>query len=132
MKNIICIIVMMLGLTGCSALHDVTFHNYMEQGRQARDAGDLATAEVAYQRALTNVQWGNLGKDRKAAALHEIGNTKWMLGKYEEAEEYLLSSLTLYEELYPDETNRFRIAYILGDIAWCYLNHNKRLRHSQY
>jgi tetratricopeptide (TPR) repeat protein len=111
-------------LSGCAnPLNQATYYRYIEQGDKARAEGNWEVAEFAYSRALTNVGWGNLPPKDKSEALYNLGETKQVLGKYDESATYLQQGLAIDEELYgPDG---LATMYTLGSLAITYYKQNR-------
>ena len=115
---------MLTHFTGCAnPVNQATYYRYMEQGNTARAEGNWEVAESAYSRALTNVDWGKLSPKDKSEALYNLGETKQVLGKYDESATYLRQGLVIDEELYgPDGLTTM---YTLGALAITYYKQNR-------
>ena len=87
-------------LTACAnPLNRVTADRYSDDCATAGHSGNLRAAEELCGRALTNVDWGNLGPDVRSEKLYNLGHIKRQLGKFAEAEQLLKDSLALEEQL---------------------------------
>ena len=86
-------LVPVLILAGCAnPLNQATYSRYMNEGIEAFNARQFTRAEAAFARAADNVDWGNLGDDARAGVLYNLGDTKRILRKYDEAESLLLQA----------------------------------------
>lgn len=87
-------------LAGCmNPVNKATSDNYAEQCVQAEQSGDLVTAEKACYRALVNVDMGNLGDELKSQRLYNLALIKRQLGKFNEAEDLLKTSIEIEKKL---------------------------------
>jgi tetratricopeptide (TPR) repeat protein len=85
-------------LSGCAnPLNRATSDGYLEECSLAERRGRLAVAEEACSRALTNVDWGNLGPELKSQRLYNLARIKRQLGKFSESEALLKQSIALEE-----------------------------------
>jgi len=113
-----------VGLSGCAGtLHHATYQDYRAQGRRAEAAGDWAVAEIAYNRALTNVYWGRLGPEFEAKALYDAARAARHVGKPKEAEELLKKALEIDDKLHGREG--FLVGYTLAELAAVYFDLKK-------
>ncbi|MES9972265.1 MAG: tetratricopeptide repeat protein [Candidatus Thiodiazotropha sp.] len=109
-----------LSLAGCAnPLNKTTYYRYLEAGATAEKQADAATAEIAYSRALGNVYMGNLGPEREAEALFNLGRLERLNGKLQQSLEHLLKSLEIDES--KNNAKPEIIKSTLGEIAkTCY------------
>jgi len=111
-------------LVACAnPLNKATYHRYLEDGAQAERQRDTQTAEIAYSRALGNVQIGNLGPEREAEALFNLGRLERLNGKLDLSLEHLLRSLEIDQK-----TNNANPQFIQGtmtEIAKTYFDMEK-------
>jgi tetratricopeptide (TPR) repeat protein len=99
MRSASLVIVAVALATGCAnPVNDSTMMRYTREGNAATSRGDLLAAEEAYRRALINVQLGNLGPQREALALHNLGIAKLNLCKLDEAREALQRAYELRDK----------------------------------
>jgi tetratricopeptide (TPR) repeat protein len=108
---------------GCAnPLNKATYYRYLEQGAQAEGQSNIPVAEVAYSRALGNVYMGNLGPEREAEALFNLGRLERLNGKLDLSLEHLLKSLEIDEEINGASVGLRRST--LGEIAKTYYEKN--------
>lgn len=92
-------------------------------GAEAEHNRDIVTAEIAYSRALGNVYMGNLGPEKEAEALFNLGRIERLNGKLESSLENLKKSLEIDEQV-----NKADVAVIentLVEIAQTFYEMNK-------
>ena len=104
-------------LAGCGAnpLNQATYYRYIEQGDAAIDARNWGGAEIAYYRALMNVEWGNLDPSFEIRALYGLGLANRSLGKLNESEELFKKALVIAEQLYGRDG--FRTSYVIAELV---------------
>ncbi len=100
MKRVATSFLVAAALSACAnPLNRVTADRYTDECGEAEHSGNLKAAEELCGRALTNVDWGNLGPDVRSEKLYNLGRIKRQLGKFAEAEQLLKQSLSLEEPL---------------------------------
>ena len=92
-------IVLTCGSVLLSACASVTSDYYADICVTAERNGRLDVAEKACYRALTDVDWGNLGPELKSQRLYNLGRIKRLLSKASEAEDLFKQSLSIEEKL---------------------------------
>ncbi|MEH6638589.1 MAG: tetratricopeptide repeat protein [Porticoccaceae bacterium] len=111
-------------------LNKATYYRYLETGAQAEKQRDAKTAEVAYSRALGNVHIGNLGPEREAEALFNLGRLERLNGKLDLSLEHLLKSLEIDQNI-----NNVSLTFVkstMGEIAKTYYDMEKYEEGSVY
>ncbi len=121
---------LMLLLSCANPLNKNTYFRYLDTGAQAEARLDSNTAEIAYSRALGNVYMGNLGSEREAEALFNLGRMERVNGKYDSALEHLLSSLEIDETINNAEPKIIKST--LGEIATTYYDMGEYLQGLPY
>ena len=108
-------------LVACAnPLNKATYYRYLDDGAQAERQRDVQTAEIAYSRALGNVQIGNLGSEREAEALFNLGRLERLNGKLDLSLEHLLKSLEIDQKI--NNTNPKFIQGTMTEIAKTYFD----------
>ena len=123
--NIVGIVYLLIMFSaGCTnPLNQATYYRYTDQGDVAIINGNWGGAEVAYQRALSNVYMGNLSPKEESNALYNVGRVKQVLGKYDEAAQCLEQALVIDEKL--NAADGHHVGYVLGELAITYFKQGK-------
>jgi len=82
-------------------LNVITADRYFQQGKQLSSQGNWSEARVAYGRALTNVEWGNLPESSKALYSFNFGRASGVICDWENAEKYLEQAYNIYAKTEP-------------------------------
>jgi tetratricopeptide (TPR) repeat protein len=102
MLRAIPIITALLISTSCvNPLNVITAERYYQNGTDLANQNKWGKARIAYGRALTNVEWGNLPDKTKALYSFNFGRASGVLCDWDNAEKYLEQALTIYSKTEP-------------------------------
>lgn len=123
LKWIAALSLFLLMVACANPLNKVTYQRYLEMGAKAQREADAITAEIAYSRALGNVYIGNLGPEREAEALFNLGSLERVNGKLDLALQHLLKSLEL--DTNTNKASAVLLKSTMGEIAITYYDMNQ-------
>ena len=110
------LLILVFFLYACAnPLNKETYYRYLNEGTYAEKQANAVLAEIAYSRALGNVYMGNLGPEREAEALFNLGRMERLNGKLDPALDHLVKSLEIDENI--NKAGTKIIKSTLGEIA---------------
>lgn len=93
--------------TACAnPLNQATSDRYSQTCVEAERNGQLTVAEQACNRALVNVDWGNLGEIQRSEKMWNLAMIKRRLQKIDEAEQLIKEALAIEEKQTPVSNER--------------------------
>lgn len=118
--NLVLLLPIFLLLSACAnPLNQATANRYLDQCFEAERTGRLDIAEQACYRALTNVDWGNLGEEQKSQNLYNLARIKARLGKLNESVDLHKQSIEIEKKLSPGMSEKIGRRYV--ELATVYL-----------
>jgi tetratricopeptide (TPR) repeat protein len=131
MNKYLAIFGLIIFISGCAnPLNKITSDNYADTCSKALDAGRLDVAEEACDRAVINVEWGNLGDELKSERMYNLARVKRRVGKLDEAEKYFIETIKIEEKISP--RREIRIGRRLAELSAIYYEQKRYQEASPY